>query len=101
VRKSQFYGSTTKGPRRSLLITLPTNIREKYGVKTGDTFRLIDLDGVFVLTPMAPMVPALARKIEQARLEAGLSIDDLLHSLHEQRQRYSQEKCGDVNNPGN
>jgi hypothetical protein len=50
---------------------------------------------------MAPMVPELAREIEQARLEAGLSIDDLLHSLREQRQRYSQEKYGDINNPGN
>ena len=39
--------------------------------------------------------------IEQARPKAGLSIDDLLHSLRKQRQRYSQEKYGDVNNPGN
>jgi bifunctional DNA-binding transcriptional regulator/antitoxin component of YhaV-PrlF toxin-antitoxin module len=83
------------------VITLPVNIREKYGIRTGDNFRLIDLDGVFVLTPMAPMVPELAREIEQARLEAGMSIDDLLHSLREQRQRYSQEKYGDTNNPGN
>jgi bifunctional DNA-binding transcriptional regulator/antitoxin component of YhaV-PrlF toxin-antitoxin module len=83
------------------VITLPTNIREKYGIKTGDTFRLIDLDGVFVLNPMAPMIPELAREIEQARLEAGLSINDLIHSLREQRQRYSQEKYGDVNDPGN
>lgn len=83
------------------VITLPTNIREKYGIKTGDTFRLVDLEGVFVLTPMASIVPELAREIEQARLEAGLSMDDLIHSLREQRQRYSQEKYGDVNNPGN
>lgn len=82
-------------------ITLSKNIRDKYGIKAGDTFRLVDLDGVFVLTPMAPMVPELAREIEQARLEVGLSIDDLIHSLREQRQRYSQEKYGDVNNPGN
>lgn len=83
------------------VVTLPANIREKYGIKAGDTFRLVDLDGAFLLTPTAPMVPELTREIEQARLEAGLSIDDLLHSLREQRQRYSQEKFGDVNNPGN
>jgi AbrB family looped-hinge helix DNA binding protein len=69
------------------VITLPVNIREKYGIKAGDTFRLVDLDGEFVLTSMVSMVPELARKIEQTRLEAGLSIDDLLHSLREQRQR--------------
>ena len=83
------------------VITLPANIREKYGIKAGDTFRLIDLDGVFVPTSLAPMVPELAREIEQARLEAGLSIDELLHRLREQRQRYSQVKYGDANNPGN
>lgn len=83
------------------IITLPANFREKYGIRTGDTFRLVDLDGVFVLTPMAPMVPELAKEIEQARLEAGVSIDDLLHSLREQRQRYSQEKYGDTNDAGN
>ena len=82
-------------------ITLPKNIREKYGIKAGDAFCLVDLDGVFALTPMAPIVPELEREIEQARLEAGLSIDDLLQSLREQRQRYSQEKYGDINNPGN
>jgi len=47
------------------------------------------------------MVPDLAGEIEQARLEAGLSIDNLLQSLREQRQRYSHEKYGDINNPGN
>jgi len=83
------------------VITLPANIREKYGIKTGDAFRLVDLDGVFVLSSMVSIVPELARKIELARLEAGLSIDKLLHSLREQRQRYSQEKFGDENNPGN
>ena len=40
------------------------------------------------------MVPELAREIEQARLEAGLSIEDLLEGLREQRQRYSKDKYG-------
>ena len=82
-------------------ITLPVNIRDKYGIKAGDIFRLVDLDGVFVLTSMAPMVPELAREIEQTRLEAGLSMDDLLQSLREQRHRYSVVKYGGTNNPGN
>lgn len=83
------------------VITIPANLREKYGIENGDILRLVDLDGVFVLTPMEPMVPELARKIEQACLEAGLSIEDLLQGLREQRQRYSREKFGDLNNLGN
>jgi bifunctional DNA-binding transcriptional regulator/antitoxin component of YhaV-PrlF toxin-antitoxin module len=76
------------------VITLPAELREKYGIENGDIFRLVDLGGVFVLSPMVPMVPDLAREIEQAGLEAGLSIEDLLEGLREQRQRYSQEKYG-------
>lgn len=54
-------------------ITLPADLRERYNIKPGDTFRVIDLDGIFVFTPMTPMVPELAREIEHARLEAELS----------------------------
>ena len=75
-------------------LTLPAELRTRYGIREGDIFRLVDLEGVFVLTPMVPMIPELAREIEQARLEAGLNIEDLLKTLREQRQRYYQEKYG-------
>ncbi len=72
-------------------VTLPASLRQKYGIREGDTFRLVDLDGIFVFTPMVPMVPELAREIERIRLEAGLSTDELLTSLREQRERYYTE----------
>lgn len=50
--------------------------------------------GFFVLTKVVPIVPELARENELACLEAGLSIDDLLQGLREQRQRYVQKKYG-------
>jgi bifunctional DNA-binding transcriptional regulator/antitoxin component of YhaV-PrlF toxin-antitoxin module len=78
------------------VLTLPAELREKYGIQSGDTFRLVDLDGMFVLTPMVPMVPELAREIERARIEAGLSTDDLLRSLREQRERYRREHHDDT-----
>jgi AbrB family looped-hinge helix DNA binding protein len=77
------------------VLTLPAEIREKYGIRPGDTFRLVDLDGIFVLTPMVPMVPELAREIERARVEAGLSTEELLRGLREQRERYSSEHYDD------
>jgi bifunctional DNA-binding transcriptional regulator/antitoxin component of YhaV-PrlF toxin-antitoxin module len=76
------------------VITLPSELREKYGIESGDIFRLVDLNGVFVLTPIVPMVPELAREIERIRLEAGLSTEELLQGLREQRERYNQEKYG-------
>ena len=74
------------------VVTLPAELRQKYGILSGDIFRLVDLDGIFVLTPMVPIVPELAREIEQARLESGLSIEDLLVGLREQRERYYHQK---------
>jgi hypothetical protein len=43
---------------------------------------------------MTPMVPELAREIERARVEAGLSVEDMLASLRDQRERYIREKYG-------
>ena len=76
-------------------VTLPADLREKYGIEPGDTFRLIVLDGVFVLTPMVTMVPELAREIERSRLEAGLSTEELLQGLREQRERYHRQDHGE------
>jgi AbrB family looped-hinge helix DNA binding protein len=77
--------------RKRGVVTLPAELRDKYGIEEGDTFRVVDLDGILVLTPMVPMVPELAREIERARLEAGLSTEELLRGLREQRERYAQE----------
>ncbi len=75
-------------------LTLPASLREKYRIEPGDTFRLVDLAGIFVLTPMVPLVPELAREIERLRREAGVTTGELLASLREQREVYHQERYG-------
>lgn len=55
----------------------------------------VDLDGIFVLAPMTPIVPELAREIEKARLEAGLRIDELLRSLRDKRESYHAGPAAD------
>jgi len=82
--------------RQRGVLTLPASLREKYGIRPGDTFRLVDLGGIFVLTPMVPMVPELAREIERMRQEAGLTVEELLEGLREQRKRYYRERYGDA-----
>lgn len=77
-------------------LTLPADLRRRYDIQSGDTFRLLDLDGIFVLTPMAPMVPVLAGEIERARIAAGLSTEDMLSGLRIERERYTSEKYGDL-----
>ena len=83
--------TTTVQVRQRGSLTLPVSIREKYGIKTGDSFQLVDLDGIFVLTPMTPMVPELAREIDKIRQEAGVSMEELLQGLREQRAKYQTE----------
>lgn len=85
---------TTIQVRERGVITLPAELREKYKIETGQIFRLVDLDGIFVFVPMVPIVPELANEIERLRLEAGLSMEDLLLSLREQREKYNTENYG-------
>ena len=85
---------TTVQIRQRGALTFPAELRQKYGIREGDTYQLIDLDGIFVLTPLVSIVPELAREIERARLEAGLSIEGLLRTLREEREKYSTQKYG-------
>ena len=78
--------------RKRGTLTLPAELRTKYNIEPGDTFHLVDLDCIFVLTPMVPMVPELARAIERARIEAGLTVEELLEGLREQREQYYHEQ---------
>jgi bifunctional DNA-binding transcriptional regulator/antitoxin component of YhaV-PrlF toxin-antitoxin module len=41
---------TTIQIRKRGVLTLPSKLREKYTIQEGDTYRLIDMDGIFVLT---------------------------------------------------
>jgi len=77
--------------RKRGVVTLPAELREKYSIQEGDTFRVMDLAGLLVFTPMIPMVAELAREIERMRIEAGLSTTQLLDGLREQRERYYRE----------
>lgn len=74
------------------VLTLPAELRQQYGIHEGDTFHIVDLDGMFLLTPIAAMVPDLARQIEKMRVDEGLSTQELLGHLKEQRERYYREK---------
>jgi AbrB family looped-hinge helix DNA binding protein len=85
---------TTVQVRQRGSLTLPADLRDRYNIKRGDTFRIIDLDGILVLSPMVPMVPELAREIERARAEAGLSVQEMLESLRREREKYVREKYG-------
>jgi bifunctional DNA-binding transcriptional regulator/antitoxin component of YhaV-PrlF toxin-antitoxin module len=73
-------------------ITLPSDLQDKYGIKTGDSFRVVDVDGAFVFIPITPTVAQLAQEIEVIRQEAGVSTVELLQGLWEQRSQNNASK---------
>ncbi len=69
-------------------LTLPARIRERYGLDDGDPITLVDLDGALLLSPRVSVIGKLAAEIEYLRTEAGLSLEDLLSGVREQRAKY-------------
>jgi bifunctional DNA-binding transcriptional regulator/antitoxin component of YhaV-PrlF toxin-antitoxin module len=73
------------------VLTLPKALRQSYGLKPGDMFTLLDLGGVFVLSPRRSEVDALAERISQTLTAQGESLQSMLTALREERERYGEE----------
>ncbi len=85
--------TTTLQIRSKGTMTIPVELRRKYGLAEGDVITLIDLgDGKFLLIPMVTQVDRLGDRVAQAMSEAGVSEDELLAALEEERERYYQER---------
>jgi bifunctional DNA-binding transcriptional regulator/antitoxin component of YhaV-PrlF toxin-antitoxin module len=85
--------SSTVQIRAKGSLTLPANLRRKYQFAEGDVFTLIDLgDGTFLLSPALAQVDRLADQVAQAMETEGVSLEDLLTALDEERKTYYQER---------
>ena len=68
-------------------VRLPKSVRDRYDFKPGDLITLLDLDGVLELSPRNFEVDLLADKITQALAEKGETLESMLWTLREERQR--------------
>ncbi|MFQ5613904.1 MAG: AbrB/MazE/SpoVT family DNA-binding domain-containing protein, partial [Anaerolineae bacterium] len=73
------------------VVTLPKALRESYNLQPGDSFTLLDLGGVFVLSPRRSEIDTLADQITQALTEQGESVETMLKALREERERYDSQ----------
>ncbi len=73
------------------VLTLPKPIREKYRLREGDILTLIDLDGVLLLSPRQSRVDAIADKIARELEAQGESLESMLQTLRQERERRDQE----------
>jgi bifunctional DNA-binding transcriptional regulator/antitoxin component of YhaV-PrlF toxin-antitoxin module len=79
--------------RKKGSITLPMDLRTKYGVDEGDVFTLIDMgDGSFLLTPRISQVNRLGDRVAEILRAEDVSLDELLNTLDDERERYYQER---------
>jgi AbrB family looped-hinge helix DNA binding protein len=69
------------------VITIPKSLRESYGLQPGDAFTLIDLGGVFVLSPRRSEIDALADKIADQWTKDGETLETMLQALRKERDR--------------
>jgi len=73
-------------------VTLPARIRERYDLAEGDPLTLVDLDGAILLSPRLSVADKLSTEIEYLRTQAGLTLDELLDGLREQRAQYHADR---------
>jgi len=85
--------STTIQIRGKGTVTLPVELRRKYGFDEGDVITLVDLgEGSSLITPTVSQVDRLGDRIAKRLEEEGVSLDEILAALDEERERFYQER---------
>ena len=73
------------------VVTFPKAWRENYNLRVGARLTLIDLGGVFVLSPHRSQVDELAGQLAQNLAAQGESLESMLLVLREERERYGRQ----------
>ena len=77
---------TAQISQRGALI-LPKSLRDSYKLEPGDMVAVVDLGGVFVISLRRLEVDRLADEISSVLAEHGESLESMLTTLHEEREK--------------
>lgn len=72
-------------------MTIPYEYRKELGIGKEDVLNVLKIGDVLVLVPRQLSGDVLSKKIEVSMKKKGLTLDNLLKNLREQRKRYSRE----------
>ncbi|MEK6657674.1 MAG: AbrB/MazE/SpoVT family DNA-binding domain-containing protein [Nitrospirota bacterium] len=72
-------------------LTIPYEYRKELGIGKEDVLNVLKIGDVLVLVPRQLSGDVLSKKIEVSMKKKGLTLDNLLKNLREQRKRYSRE----------
>ena len=71
------------------VLVLPKSLREAYDLQPGDSFTLLDLGGVFVISPHHSEIDIIADQISKELHDKGESLESMMGSLRKERCNYS------------
>ncbi len=74
------------------IVTLPKKLRKNYHLKPGDSFTLLDLGGVFVLSPRHSEIDSVAERIAHTLTERGETLESMLKALRKERDSHGAAK---------
>lgn len=72
-------------------LTIPYEYRKELGIGKEDVLNILKIGDVLILVPRQLAGDVVSRKIEAAMKKKGLTLDNLLKNLREQRKKYSRE----------
>lgn len=75
-------------------LTIPYEYRKELGLDEKGMVNIVKIGDVLVLTRKQLIGDAVSKKIENTMKKKGLSLEDLLNNLKEQRKRYNKEAHG-------
>ena len=75
-------------------LTIPVSLRRELGMDEEEILQINLVGKSLLLTPKKLLGDGLARKVEREMKKQGLSLEDLLNELKQERTRYHREKYG-------
>lgn len=67
-------------------LTIPKAFRDQYGLKEGQPMTILDIGGVFLMSPHPISVDAPADRLRDGLIAAGATLEDMLVALRERRE---------------
>lgn len=75
-------------------LTVPSKYRKDLNLEENDALNITKVGDVLILTTKKLVSDKLTGKFEKAMKDKGISLDDLLEDLKEQRTKYNKETYG-------
>lgn len=75
-------------------LTIPKEVRDALRLEEGGQLNVFVVGRCLVLTPQPLLRIPLVKDVEKAMKAKGLSLNDVLGDLKQERQRYNQEAYG-------